>query len=504
VLVLASIVFDKQLLGTRGVDAAAVEAIKTDEWAEKVIFDSPEFRVGENWKSPGAWQKADQWVPLFFTHKLSGSNSTRIAAAVACFDGEGSTTTTIPAAQIQKYLNLLLKGDELIGLGGGATKKSGAPLRRIYVMARVARLIKTNGGALRTALLAAAEAATIVTPVRPPLGDATNRPSSFLTEVARSQVAKKEAARNKEEAARYKEKAARYKEEAARLEEVAARNKEAAARNEEEAVRNEEEAAQVVSLAKEEAAQVVSLAKEEAAQMTSLAKEEAARVLSLANEEGVRLQQDGLRSRLEGDRFEERSRGFLEEAERNTKEAALREDRNREEQRRALNRLQLAKETLGVKIGQAREKALEMVKGEFAEMTARAKHAEARTAKAERSAAQFTESSPEKLRHHERERAILNNNIHELKVTLGKSECELERVQGECERLSLDAGAGVGVGEGAFVGEWRVECVHYDGECECVVAIVYPASAATPTSKNRESIGADELLAAAWVRWSSS
>jgi hypothetical protein len=97
VLVLACFVFDNQLPGG---EVDAVAAVKTDEWAEKVISDSPEFREREGWKSPGAWRTTYRWVPTFFTNKLSGGNLTRIAAAAACFDGEGSTTTTIPATQI--------------------------------------------------------------------------------------------------------------------------------------------------------------------------------------------------------------------------------------------------------------------------------------------------------------------------------------------------------------------------------------------------------------------
>jgi hypothetical protein len=215
-------------------------------------------------------------------------------------------------------------------------------------------------------------------------------------------------------------------------------------------------------------------------------------VLSLAKEEGARLREEGLRLRLEGERLEEKGRMSskrageaygavmeleaetavikdkaerrIEEAELKAKEAARREDRNLDEQRLALKRLRVAKVTLDVKIGQARE----MVKEELAGALARAINAEARAKKAERSAAQFAESSPEKLRYHERERAALNNKIHEKEVALSKSKCararvqaECERAQGECKRLSLEAGAHVSFPSvsgrgGAWDGKWRV------------------------------------------------
>ena len=116
------------------------------EWTQKVLADGASFVDGAVWKPPTAWTRSGRWVVLLFNKFISGKSSRLIAAAALEYDG----TVLIPR-QIDQY-TYLLRDDKLLGVGGGSSQKSGAPLRRTYLQPTVARKVHANRSALHASL----------------------------------------------------------------------------------------------------------------------------------------------------------------------------------------------------------------------------------------------------------------------------------------------------------------------------------------------------------------
>ena len=131
------------------------------EWAETVIADVAELdtSAGSRWASPVSWRSASPGaVPNRFRSMLSGSQKApkqAIANAIAAYDGDGSTEAPVPEGEIVGYLSSLLKDSKdsavLVGVGAGKTVRKGAPLRRIYIAPRVARLVHDRYDELKSA-----------------------------------------------------------------------------------------------------------------------------------------------------------------------------------------------------------------------------------------------------------------------------------------------------------------------------------------------------------------
>jgi hypothetical protein len=68
-----------------------------------------------------------------------------IALAAVQYTGRGHTEAALPARDVRKWIGLMMlptgHKDVLLGMGGGATYKKGAPLRKDYLIIRVARLL---------------------------------------------------------------------------------------------------------------------------------------------------------------------------------------------------------------------------------------------------------------------------------------------------------------------------------------------------------------------------
>ena len=137
---------------------------ETDEvlqWAREVVADSIEYVVGSAWRAPATWASTKRHIPDDFRKFLRGMDVERrqqTANATARLFG---SLTSMPEFKIKNYLNLLLADKEykkvLLGVGGGATAKKGAPLRRTYILPRVARMILAKRTVFVTVLEAAHE-----------------------------------------------------------------------------------------------------------------------------------------------------------------------------------------------------------------------------------------------------------------------------------------------------------------------------------------------------------
>jgi hypothetical protein len=190
VLVLALFVIEHD--ARRGVGDTHAEA-----WVQAVIRDSGDFEVGAPWKLPEEWRRRDQCIPNYFAKSLKNGNVKRVALAAALFDGAGTTVEPLPVSQIKTYLQLLLRGEKLLGVGlGTTTTKNGAVLRRTYVIPQVALLIRSHRDrlieALRSSALSLALAERAQTTRQPSevllqrrrFQDVTNMRDSLSTELA--------------------------------------------------------------------------------------------------------------------------------------------------------------------------------------------------------------------------------------------------------------------------------------------------------------------------------
>jgi hypothetical protein len=116
------------------------------KWTQKVFVDGAFFVDGAAWKPPVEWRRSEQWVVALFNKFIGGKNGRVIAAAALEYDG-----TVLSANEIDHYLRLL-RGDTLLGAGGGTSARKGAPLRRTYVQPLVARFVRANRSKLLASL----------------------------------------------------------------------------------------------------------------------------------------------------------------------------------------------------------------------------------------------------------------------------------------------------------------------------------------------------------------
>ena len=134
---------------------------KVAAWAREVIEDAPAvafFDGGAEWKV-SAWTSTKRHIPSHFMQftkdDVKDDLKTIVSRAVAFF-GERGRREHMGFDDVNGYLRALLcdKDDSkvLLGVGGGATRKKGAPLRRTYIMPRVARLLVEVSAELKSAL----------------------------------------------------------------------------------------------------------------------------------------------------------------------------------------------------------------------------------------------------------------------------------------------------------------------------------------------------------------
>lgn len=151
------------------------------KWAREVADDSTTFEVGAAWVAPKPWSKTKKHIHAAFKVFVGGVKPERrqaVAHAAHLFDGDGRTEAAIPESNVGSYISRLMQSDDskaLLGLGGGPTARKGAPLRRAYILPRVARLLIGTHEQLTSALAAgydavyaAARAAGSDKPVRSP------------------------------------------------------------------------------------------------------------------------------------------------------------------------------------------------------------------------------------------------------------------------------------------------------------------------------------------------
>ena len=136
------------------------------EWAREVIPHASTFVIGAAWKpTTREWAAAKQQIQSMFRTFVLAPGRERVQTveeAVALFDGNGRLGCSLTEGAITGYLGELMAAEEraLLGLGGGATAKKGAPLRRTYILPRVARLLHEQYAQLRHALAAGFEQCT--------------------------------------------------------------------------------------------------------------------------------------------------------------------------------------------------------------------------------------------------------------------------------------------------------------------------------------------------------
>ena len=133
-----------------------------NDFVGQVLADSPSYVVGEEWKPPATWQHERRQVPASFRMLLTDASLERKQAATnaaARFVGAGRTIAALPVSSLTTYLGRLLahKDAALLGVSKQASYKHGAPLRRTYLMPRVARLLQASAEALETAVEAGFE-----------------------------------------------------------------------------------------------------------------------------------------------------------------------------------------------------------------------------------------------------------------------------------------------------------------------------------------------------------
>ena len=128
-------------------------------WAKDVLADVTGYVDGEPWKAPWAPAAARQLVQQFeyllrdITTEDAQAAGEAAERAAARPDGDG-----VPPGEteLRAYLKAFFTQKEdkhvLLGAGGGATYKKGAPLRRVYLMPRVAALVRDANASLMPAL----------------------------------------------------------------------------------------------------------------------------------------------------------------------------------------------------------------------------------------------------------------------------------------------------------------------------------------------------------------
>jgi len=115
-------------------------------WARDVLEDCSDYVAGEPWTVPATWSGARSTAVVkkfeALLYKTEQKEKKGAAHAAASFDGVGRTPAPLTEQLIKKYLSELLscKRGERGALYGLGFKKD-PPLRKTYILPRVARLV---------------------------------------------------------------------------------------------------------------------------------------------------------------------------------------------------------------------------------------------------------------------------------------------------------------------------------------------------------------------------
>ena len=139
------------------IDALTIISSSDDDgvaiaWATDALLDGDGYADGEPWTMPSSWKSRNPRRHVVTEHdaflkkaRLTAGVLEAIAKAAAQYEGKGHTEVALPAKDLHVWLWRMLKpvGDKdvLLGMGGGLTTKQGAPLRKDYLVLRVARLL---------------------------------------------------------------------------------------------------------------------------------------------------------------------------------------------------------------------------------------------------------------------------------------------------------------------------------------------------------------------------
>ena len=134
---------------------------RVSKWALEVIADSPMYEIGAPWLDKPAWTSTKQHIASEFKAFVGKDKRLErrraVAHAVGLYDGAGHVDGLCDH-QIGNYLTALLAPADKALLGvaanGAVTAKKGAPLRRTYILPRVARLLVERSTQLKVALAA--------------------------------------------------------------------------------------------------------------------------------------------------------------------------------------------------------------------------------------------------------------------------------------------------------------------------------------------------------------
>ena len=134
-------------------------------WSKAVGDDAHSFSVGAEWKPPSTWSTTKRHIHRDFKQfahaDVTALRRKTVVMAAGCFDGPGRRRHMCEH-DVGDYRKALFHTDSaaaLLGLGGGATARKGAPLRRAYILPRVARLLVEQRARLDSALEAGVELA---------------------------------------------------------------------------------------------------------------------------------------------------------------------------------------------------------------------------------------------------------------------------------------------------------------------------------------------------------
>ena len=118
-------------------------------WANDVLADvaAADYVDGQPWKPPKRWSGARQALVTQFESLLRGmSPEDAQASGEAAHQRARSDSAAPGATEIKNYMLALFAPttakNVLLGAGGGGTYKKGAPLRRLYIMPRIAQLVR--------------------------------------------------------------------------------------------------------------------------------------------------------------------------------------------------------------------------------------------------------------------------------------------------------------------------------------------------------------------------
>ena len=143
------------------------------EWAADALTDAGDYVAGAPWTVPPAWYGARQHVhTVLFGDGKKGANDKAAmlrglsdevkqgaVRAAALYDGPGGTAAPYPVAILENYIKALglprVQRGALFGLG----LKKDPPLRKMYILPRVARLVRDRGDELAALMTRGIDAA---------------------------------------------------------------------------------------------------------------------------------------------------------------------------------------------------------------------------------------------------------------------------------------------------------------------------------------------------------